>query len=67
MSFLLCLVGKKKVDSEARAHAHLHPIVGGGTWQSQRPLDAPPRTIPVFLTGGETPPLRAKRGFTLPR
>ena len=32
--------------------------VGGGTWQSQRPLDAPPHTIPIFFTGGETPPLR---------
>ena len=61
MSFLLCLVGKKKVDSEARADVHLHPIVGGGA------LDAPPRAIPDFFTGGETPPLRAKRGFTLPR
>ena len=35
--------------------------VGVGTWQSQRPLDAPQCAAPVFLTGGETPPLRGRR------
>ena len=52
------LGGEKEGGFGSPCRCTFAPYRRGGTWQSQRPLDAPPRTIPAFLTGGETPPLR---------
>ena len=55
MSFLLCLAGKKKVDSEARAYAHLHPIGRGRDLAKPTSTRRPATYDPDFLHGRSKP------------